>query len=244
MTRLHQILAIDKTLRGDTEKAVTLLHRTLAKEPLLSGITKTYRKINDEDPDLPGESNLVQVRAAQVLDEAAARLTRLFDVTAARDFTNCKARADIVLRDGTVLVADVPATYLLYLQKALINVETLVRKLPVLSPEETWEFDPATDTYRTKATTTTRGKKIPRNHVKAKATDKHPEQVEVYYEDTTVGYWDTVKYSGALPAQRVNELLDRVIDLAEAVKMARETANTVEIDDPKPGKVLFDWLFR
>ncbi len=243
MTRLHQILAIDKTLRGDTEKAVTLLHRQVQKEPSLSGFSKTYRKINDEDPDLPGSSELVQVRASKVLEEAAARLARLFDVTAARDYTNCKARADIVV-GGHTLLENVPATYLLYLQKALINVETLVRKLPVLDPAEDWQYDPATDTYRTPASTTTRGKKIPRNHVKAKATDKHAEQVEVYFEDTIVGYWDTVKYSGALPAQRVNELLDRVIALSEAVKFARETANTAEIDDPKPGKVIFDWLFR
>lgn len=47
---------------------------------------------------------------------------------------------------------------------------------------------------------------VPRNHVKAEATDKHPAQVEVYHEDVPVGYWTTVKFSGALPARRVNEL--------------------------------------
>ena len=39
-----------------------------------------------------------------------------------------------------------------------------------------------------------------------------------------VGYWHTVRFSGALPARRVNELTDRVAKLAEAVKFARETA--------------------
>ena len=48
---------------------------------------------------------------------------------------------------------------------------------------------------------TLRTKKVPRNHVKAEATEKHPAQVEVYYEDVAVGYWTTVKFSGALPAQ-------------------------------------------
>lgn len=69
---------------------------------------------------------------------------------------------------------------------------------------------------------TVRTKKVPRNHVKAEATDKHPAQVDVYYEDVPVGYWTTVKFSGALPARRVNELLDRVEKLQQAVKFARE----------------------
>jgi hypothetical protein len=88
-----------------------------------------------------------------------------------------------------------------------------------------------------------RTKKVPRNHVKAEATEKHPAQVEVYHEDVVVGYWRTVKFSGALPAQRVNELLERVEKLQAAVKFAREDANGTEVTDQKPGKKVFDYLF-
>ncbi len=58
--------------------------------------------------------------------------------------------------------------------------------------------------------------------MKAEATDKHPAQVGVYYEDVAVGFWRTVKFSGALPAKRVGELLERVEKLQQAVKFARE----------------------
>ncbi len=84
---------------------------------------------------------------------------------------------------------------------------------------------------------------MPRNHVKAEATEKHPAQVEVYYEDVTVGYWRTVKFSGALTAQRVNELLDRVEKLQQAVKFAREEANNIEAEEPKVGERFFNYLF-
>ena len=84
---------------------------------------------------------------------------------------------------------------------------------------------------------------MPRNHVKAEATDKHPAQVEVYYEDVTVGYWRTVKFSGALPGQRVNELLERVEKLQQAVKFAREEANNTEASDQKVGEKLLSYLF-
>jgi hypothetical protein len=79
--------------------------------------------------------------------------------------------------------------------------------------------------------------------VKAEATEKHPAQVEVYYEDITVGYWRTVKFSGALPAQRINELLARVERLQEAVKFAREEANNLEVEEQKVGEKVFQYLF-
>ena len=128
--------------------------------------------------------------------------------------------------DGTVLASDIPVTYLLFLEKQLADLQTFVTKLPVLDAAETWSYDEATDAYATPPTQTTRSKKVPRNHVKAEATEKHPAQVEMYFEDVLVGYWTTVKFSGALPQARVNELRARVIKLSEAVKIAREQANS------------------
>jgi hypothetical protein len=78
---------------------------------------------------------------------------------------------------------------------------------------------------------------------KAEATEQHPAQVEVYYEDVIVGYWRTVKFSGALPAERVNELLSRVEKLQEAVKYAREEANNIEADEQKVGERVFSYIF-
>lgn len=90
---------------------------------------------------------------------------------------------------------------------------------------------------------TTKTKKVPRNHVKAEATEHHPAQVEVYYEDVTVGNWRTIKFSGALPAKRVNELLARVERVQEVVKFAREEANSIEVEDVKTGEVILGYLF-
>ncbi|MET8774967.1 hypothetical protein ABZV58_08055 [Nocardia sp. NPDC004654] len=53
-----------------------------------------------------------------------------------------------------------------------------------------------------------------------------------------------MKFSGALPARRVNEVVGRIEKLAQAVKFAREEANAAEVTDRKTGKVIFDYLFR
>ena len=130
-----------------------------------------------------------------------------------------------------------------HLEKQLVDIHTFVKKLPTLDASETWKRDEAADCWATDPILTVRTKKVPRNHVKAEATDKHPAQVEVYHEDIQVGTWRTVKFSGALPAARVNELLARVEKLQEAVKFAREEANNAEAPEVKIGEAVFGFLF-
>ena len=133
--------------------------------------------------------------------------------------------------------------YLLFLEKQLTDLHTFVHKLPVLDPSEAWRFDASQDCWASEPAETSKTKKVPRNHVKAEATEKHPAQVEVYHEDIVVGYWKTVKFSGALPAARVRELLERVERLQKAVKMAREEANGAVVENTKSGDKVFGYLF-
>ncbi len=242
-TKLNQILAIEKTAKQDGERLLTGVHHTLQKPAMLSGISRSYKPKDDEGEQLPPESTRVQVTVERALTDVSVALTRMWDVAATKDFTNCRARADIVV-DGNVLVDNVPVTHLLYLEKQLLSLLTFVRKLPVLDPSENWSRDEATDAWRTQATQTVRSKKVPRNHVKAPATDRHPAQVEMYFEDVLVGYWTTVKFSGAAPATRINQLGERIIKLAAAVKMAREHANSIEVEDVNVGQKIFGYLLR
>ncbi len=243
MARLNQIIAVEKGVKSRSFQELTEAHHALQKPALLSGIARTYRPRDEEGETLPPESTKVQIKAEDIVRQTGDIMSRLFDVTATKDWANCLARADVVL-DGQVLLSGVPITYLLFLEKQLVDIHTFIRKLPVLDAAETWAFDSSADCWATEPVQTLRTRKVPRNHVKAEATDKHPAQVEVYYEDVTVGYWRTVKFSGALPAQRINDMLQRVERLQEAVKFAREEANTVEATDQKIGDKVFGYLFR
>lgn len=242
MAKLNQIIAVEKGVKSQSFQDLTEAHQQLQKPALLSGIARTYRPKDEEGEPLPPEATKVQIKGEEVIRRTVATLTRLFDVTATKDWTNCAAKADVVV-EGRTLLERVPATYLLFLEKQLVDLFTFVKKLPVLDASETWGFDSSADCWATEPVQTLRTKKVPRNHVKAEATDKHPAQVEVYYEDVTVGYWRTVRFSGALPAQRVNELLARVERLQEAVKFAREEANAIEAVDQKVGERVFTYLF-
>ena len=80
--------------------------------------------------------------------------------------------------------------------------------------------------------------------MKYEAKKEHPAQVEMYFEDVTVGTWTTTKYSAAIPAAERNQMLERVRKLADAVKEAREEANSREVDKKKIGDTIVQYLFR
>jgi hypothetical protein len=244
MAHLNQILGVEQGVKARAERTLTDAYHTLQRADALAGIARTYRPKDDDGEQLPNESTLVQVRAAEVVDGVVDALARHFDVVATKDATNAVAKADVILEDGTVLLRDVPGVTLLFLEKQLVGLHTFVSKLPTLPPGSSWTRDDSTDTWVTEPTETTRPKKLPRNHVLAEATDKHPAQVQVYNEDVVVGYWTTRKFSGALPVARVRTLQRRVEEMQRAVRRAREQANLADVVDVEIGKVFLEHLFQ
>lgn len=242
MTLLNQIVAVEKPLKATVNREVTDLYKDIQKTAPLNGISRTYVPKDDDGDRLPPESTTVQIKVEDILASLRESLTKLFDVTATKEVANTAAVADVKV-DGNVLLKKVPVSYLLFLEKQLNDISTFVAKLPVLDFSESWSYDSNAGAYATAATVTTRTKKIPRNHVKAEATDKHPAQVDVFYEDVLVGYWSTVKFSGAIPADRAKQLADRVEALKHAVKFAREEANGLTVENQYVGSKVFDYLF-
>lgn len=243
MTTQAQVIAIERNVKSQTYNEISELDKLLSKGQLLSGLSRTYRPKDEDGDTMPDERTPVQVNAQEVLDRVQAITTKAFDVAAMREWGNTHVKGTVTI-DGVELLADVPVNYLLYLEKQLGDLETLIARLPALDPAELWEHDDNAGVWRTAATETTRSKKVLRNHLKYEATPQHPAQVETYAEDVIVGYYALVKYSGALPPQRIADMVSRVRQLIEAVKFAREAANTTTIEKHEVGKVVLDWIFR
>lgn len=242
MTRLNQILAIEKGARNDGVRALSDSYHLLQKPDPLSGINRTYRPKDDEGDELPSETKRVQVTVSDVLTQLRQPLERMLNVAATKDIANTEARADVVIGDRTIMT-DVPPTYLLYLEKQLQDLLTFFSKLPVLDPGENWTWDDATSAYVSEPMTTHRSKKVKRSHVLFPATDKHPAQVQAYDEDEIVGYWKTTRYSGAIPKAEMQAYVKRVRELLEAVKKAREEANAYgPVTDSDYGEKVLDYV--
>lgn len=145
--------------------------------------------------------------------------------------------------DDQIVLTGVPVTYLLFLEKQLVDIQTFVEKFPTLDPSERWRYDAATDSYASDAVQSIKTKKVMKTHVKYEATVQHPAQTETYNEDQTVGRWTTVKFSGAIPAKDKNDMLARVRKMQEAVKIAREEANSLEVEHMRVGDSVFNYVF-
>lgn len=242
MAKLNQIIAVLNGKKTQSQRDLTEVYKKLQKAALFDGISRTYQPADEEGETQPPEHKNVQYTCRQAIREARQAVVEMFDITATQDWSNCQAVADVAV-DGQTLVAAVPVTHLLFLEKQLVDLHTFVTQLPVLDPAEKWQWDETADCYASAPFVTNRTKKTPRSHVLYDATKEHPAQVEMYTEDVKVGEWRTVKFSGSLPAQEKNRLLERIRKLQTAVKFAREEANNLEVTEKKIGAGILDYVF-
>lgn len=184
----------------------------------------------------------MQLKAADVIDQLIASLTRLIDVTATKDAANTHANASITV-DGVIVAADVPVTTLMFLEKELEKIAAFIGRLPVLDPAIQWTYDANRGVYVSPPVQTVRTKKVPRNHVLAEATKEHPAQVQIFTEDVLVGTWTKIDFSSALQADELKALEVRLDKLRTAVKFAKEEANGITVTDVNYGSALLGYLF-
>lgn len=173
------------------------------------------------------------------LDYTFKMMERLFDFLVTRDKANTQAFANIEI-DGNIIAADVPIDTIIEGQKILTKLrDDILRMLPTLDMSYKWEKDRAgiwkrgpVETYRTEKQV--RGVEL------AKATEKHPAQIERVSEDVAVGKFNAVYFSGLTTPKIMHELLEECEKLIRAFKEAQTKANEVEVTDIKIGSVILN----
>ncbi|WP_020468182.1 DUF7873 family protein [Zavarzinella formosa] len=242
MRKLNQVNAILTSKKSEVEKQVTEVYKLIQKEVLFQGRERTYRPVDEEKGQrMPPESQKVQQRANDLIVKVASLWNTVWGLTLTQDTGNQSAKADIVV-DGKTLLANVPVTTLLYFDKQLNDLETFISKLPVPDPAEEWSTDPNTNLLKGRLTESMRTSKEPTVIVKYEATKEHPAQTEIFTKDIPVGTWSQIQYSGAIQNSRKEELLTKIRKLQEAVKVAREQANLLEVEK-QSAKALLDYVF-
>lgn len=243
MTKLNQVIAIEKGAKTRIYGAITELHKNAQKPELYYGFNKQYEPKDAGGEQFPPESKKVTLRATDVLDEARKLFTEYLDLTATKDFANMTAKADIVVNGSGPLVKDVPVPYLLFLEKQLTDLRTFVDKMPVLDESENWTSDEALGLFKTEPTKSHRTAKVVVPIVKYDATPEHPAQTDLISKDEVVGYWTQVKQSGAITRGDKRQLLERIESVLNAVKAAREEANSIEAQTKHVGEDLLGYIF-
>lgn len=245
--KLNQIVAVEKGLRSKDYGDWTKLHQLVQKTEPLKGLSRVYKKRQEDGDDFPAEHVEVRVRVKDIVKDVQSKVAELFDITATKDWANCEAFADVIVdadsEKPTTLLEKVPVTHLLWLEKQLENMYTFVAKLPTLPGAEEWEWDPNKNCYKTKPSVTVKTKKTIKPVVLYEATKEHPAQVREVPEDIPVGDYTITSFHGGLPVATVEAMKERVKKLQVAVKFARETANSTTAPKKKVGEKILSYVF-
>ncbi len=243
MPKLCEIIAIVSGRKTEAQKQLTDLHRVTSKAELFNGLNRVYKPRDAEDTEtLPAETKTIQVRSQDAFNGLEKTMSNVYDLILTQDTGNTKARADVVV-DGFLILKDVPVTSLLYFEKQLEDLKKFYASIPVLDPSVNWHKDSTTGVYKT-TSTTHRAKRKKVAFKMADATDKHPAQVQIIEEESVVGDWLKTDTSAALSLADKTALMDRIVALKEAVVLAREKANSTDVENRKAGEALFSYLHK
>lgn len=243
MKKLNAVVAVEKTIKASTTREITDIYHKFQKSDLFNGFTKTYTPKDEESEIYAPENKKVICNASDMLIELSNKLTNLFDITLTKDVGNTLAKADIIV-DGVTIAHDVPSTFIIFLEKQLVHIRTELNSIPTLDINEDWIKDTNSDLYKTESIETNKMKKVPMRFVKYEATKEHPAQVETLFNDVPVGTWNTIKQSGAMTIPDKKRLLNNIEKLINSVKVARETANSQEVESKQIGDAIFAYLLK
>ncbi len=239
---LHEILAVEQDVKANAERARSQALDTFrTKQTHFTGIRRTFRPfaVDEALGESGGERLEAETRLAKTVSEELSQVMRevgkAIDIGLQLDEANTRARADIVV-DGEVLVADVPATFLLQLERRLRELRSVFKEAPTYDPVRIWNVDAAADkkhVLRAEPVVTIRKQRARKYNVMCEATTKHPAQVDIVEVDEPVGEIRSYEWTGMLSVGKKAALLEQLDRLAAAVKQARSRANTTKIDPSK-----------
>ena len=240
--KLNQIIAVSSNVKSRKQSSFSEVYHMLGKEGVFSGHSKTYLPKDEDGEKLPDEVKVVQLTIDKAIEKAKAVLEDMFNVVATQDSGNCFAKADVKI-DDKVILKDVPATNLIFLEKQLDDISTFISKFPTLDPAENWTWNTSGSCFKTEESETFRTKQQPKSMITAPATDKHPAQVHIYNENVVIGTYKQVKFSGAIESTKKEALAEKVRILTRAVQQAREEANMTEVVSVTYGTDILKYIF-
>ncbi len=241
--KLNQVIALVQGKKARAAKLMTDIHHGWHKDRI-SGLSRTYAPKDEEGEKFPSESKIVQARVPLILAAAQKELANFFNIVVTQETGNTKATSEIKV-DGETLLMDVPVSVLLFLEKQLIDLRTLAINLPTLPTDKTWTWDDAKNCWVSNTERTVKTQKKVEPIVKYDATKEHPAQTDLINVDRTVGHWSTFHLSGALPETVRDKYVENIVKLQDAVKVAREAANSIEIEQEKElGDKVIEYIFN
>lgn len=244
--KLHEYLGSQSQVFTQAEKCRTDLANTFEKKRHLFGESLVQYTADAEGSQPVTESqSTLQSTVPSELRWISEILAKAYDSEATIDEGNMKARADVLLDDGTKLLEGVPATQLMQLDKRLGELHQFVQGIPTLDPAKGFapDKDRGAGIFQARTVRKRRTKKEQVPIVLLAPTPEHPGQAQLITKDVEIGTIVEQEWSGLVTPATKATMLERVEELRRAVKQARTRANDVEVTEVKIGRKLLDYVF-
>lgn len=248
MSKLHELLAVESDLRSQAESCRTDLKNTFEKKRthFMEKVVTFKSMAEGVEPKVESQLGL-QTTVGKELDWIGEKLVKAINAAHQIDMANISAVADVVLEDGTILLAYVPAMSLLQLEKRIKEIQDLVSVIPTLDPAQGFELDASrgSNIFRARDIEKSRTEKKFDYVIMVQPTDKFPAQVKELNVDKVTGYTVTQEWSSLITVAQKGDMLDRTEELLRAVKQARARANSMDVDvkENKIAQKITDYVF-
>lgn len=252
MSKLHEILAVEKTRVSAAQKLIADTHNKFGKFDFFQGHEKTLKMIEDSPQNEAIENAARDVRnlpttVSETLDYALDYWAKAEDVIFQKNRSNQYAVSDLFFRD-TLVAKDVPVDELMGLESRLTDLRKVFEAMPTLVASTRWEVDAASGRHGAWVAeapeVTTKTEKTTTPVVLYQATDKHPAQVKEVTSDKIVGTFTLRKTCGAATTWQKAESLAIIDELIVQIKQARMRANSVEANTAAIGNVLKELILK
>lgn len=249
MGKLHELLAVEKTVTAAAEK---LFQDTLGKfqrvDSFFQGNVKTLAMLSDSPENKAMEraartEKVLPTTVPATLDYAMDFWAKAEDVLFQKNKTNQSAAADLEF-EGKVIAEAVPVDELMGLEARLTKLRGLFATIPTLDASRNWVLDSNAAQKGTwvaaSEDVTSKTEKVIDAKVLYEATEKHPAQVKEFSKDVVVGTFNVKNFSGAITAAQKARILEICDGLITEAKKSRVRANNIDACNDKIGQSLVD----
>jgi hypothetical protein len=247
MAKIHELLAAENDLENLFKEVLKDTAVNLQENVhLFVGAIATVQWLDDskDRPAVPPDYQEMTTTVDEQLDIQKNAVIRYFDALLQKERTNQDAKADIIV-DGKKIAEDVPATFLLGLEKRLSKVIAVYDKIPTLPPSIKWEIDETKgpNVYsRVHPEEVFKTEKVPGVQVLYKHTKEHPAQVKEIHETKNVAIKKKEIWTSVFSPARKIKTQGKLNKLLIGVKEARQRANMTEVVKVTIGADLFKYI--
>jgi len=239
--KLYQHIITENEVKGAADKITKETMKVFKSRDLLEGFYREYQPKDAAGDQLPTEAKEVVTTVEERLAWTEKKIAELLDFELVKDAGNMSAKADLVVGERA-LAKDVPATYLLALEKRLREIRAYYDAIPTIDMSKNWEDGgkPGHRKHGPVEQYRTAKKTIP--VVLRPETKEHPAQVKAETQDVQIGKFLHTNFSGSAHPKDKAEWIAKIDRLIAATKRARMQANEVEVGDQQIGKEIFDYI--